>query len=155
MFLFSSRRRHTRFDCDWSSDVCSSDLHEVVGDHDGGESEGFAARDQSLQGFRRRRLTAGREIESVSHGSHHTSVQSRASAGGAPAPRRPAARTAGLAGGRRVNALSWRPHPMNFDFTDAERAFAEEIRRFLRANSPETFAVDGMDAGYGSGANSR
>src|SRR2546430_13434120 len=34
-FFFSSRRRHTRFDCDWSSDVCSSDLkfyhlrHEV------------------------------------------------------------------------------------------------------------------------------
>src|SRR6266853_530220 len=28
-FFFSSRRRHTRFDCDWSSDVCSSDLgHE-------------------------------------------------------------------------------------------------------------------------------
>src|SRR2546430_10194779 len=24
--FFSSRRRHTRFDCDWSSDVCSSDL---------------------------------------------------------------------------------------------------------------------------------
>src|SRR5256886_3678046 len=24
-FFFSSRRRHTRFDCDWSSDVCSSD----------------------------------------------------------------------------------------------------------------------------------
>src|SRR2546427_5226023 len=28
-FFFSSRRRHTRFDCDWSSDVCSSDL--VIG----------------------------------------------------------------------------------------------------------------------------
>src|SRR2546430_5252917 len=28
LFFFSSRRRHTRFDCDWSSDVCSSDLHE-------------------------------------------------------------------------------------------------------------------------------
>src|SRR2546430_8543901 len=27
-FFFSSRRRHTRFDCDWSSDVCSSDLDE-------------------------------------------------------------------------------------------------------------------------------
>src|SRR5256886_305784 len=27
-FFFSSRRRHTRFDCDWSSDVCSSDLRE-------------------------------------------------------------------------------------------------------------------------------
>src|SRR2546430_12347898 len=25
-FFFSSRRRHTRLDCDWSSDVCSSDL---------------------------------------------------------------------------------------------------------------------------------
>src|SRR5256886_8152243 len=28
-FFFSSRRRHTRFDCDWSSDVCSSDLHTL------------------------------------------------------------------------------------------------------------------------------
>src|SRR5256886_9518438 len=26
IFFYSSRRRHTRFDCDWSSDVCSSDL---------------------------------------------------------------------------------------------------------------------------------
>src|SRR5690606_39300139 len=26
LFLFSSRRRHTRFSRDWSSDVCSSDL---------------------------------------------------------------------------------------------------------------------------------
>src|SRR5436305_9608434 len=26
VFLFSSRRRHTRFGRDWSSDVCSSDL---------------------------------------------------------------------------------------------------------------------------------
>src|SRR2546430_822227 len=29
-FFFSSRRRHTRFDCDWSSDVCSSDLHALA-----------------------------------------------------------------------------------------------------------------------------
>src|SRR2546430_16630424 len=28
-FFFSSRRRHTRFDCDWSSDVCSSDLSRM------------------------------------------------------------------------------------------------------------------------------
>src|SRR2546430_10769473 len=28
-FFFSSRRRHTRFDCDWSSDVCSSDLRQI------------------------------------------------------------------------------------------------------------------------------
>src|SRR5438034_4659190 len=26
LFFFSSRRRHTRSLCDWSSDVCSSDL---------------------------------------------------------------------------------------------------------------------------------
>src|SRR5260221_4295420 len=37
-FFFSSRRRHTRSLCDWSSDVCSSDLsgitlrHRSVGD---------------------------------------------------------------------------------------------------------------------------
>src|SRR5688572_32866746 len=29
LFFFSSRRRHTRFDCDWSSDVCSSDLAAI------------------------------------------------------------------------------------------------------------------------------
>src|SRR5690606_41048774 len=29
-FFFSSRRRHTSFSCDWSSDVCSSDLLDRV-----------------------------------------------------------------------------------------------------------------------------
>src|SRR5690242_21324830 len=29
-FFFSSRRRHTRLTCDWSSDVCSSDLEVDV-----------------------------------------------------------------------------------------------------------------------------
>src|SRR5436190_8939110 len=32
-FFFSSRRLHTRSLCDWSSDVCSSDLQDG-GDHD-------------------------------------------------------------------------------------------------------------------------
>src|SRR5206468_6035533 len=31
VFFFSSRRRHTRSDRDWSSDVCSSDLGMVPG----------------------------------------------------------------------------------------------------------------------------
>src|SRR3989344_5149676 len=31
MFIFSSRRRHTRLTCDWSSDVCSSDLGAAGG----------------------------------------------------------------------------------------------------------------------------
>src|SRR5256886_5316781 len=55
-FFFSSRRRHTRFDCDWSSDVCSSDLvgarsdpagvqHPLPADHDDhhGGADGYAA----------------------------------------------------------------------------------------------------------------
>src|SRR5690606_35475338 len=29
VFFFSSRRRHTRFSRDWSSDVCSSDLYAL------------------------------------------------------------------------------------------------------------------------------
>src|SRR5690606_39742388 len=32
-FFFSSRRRHTRFSRDWSSDVCSSDLRRFPLDH--------------------------------------------------------------------------------------------------------------------------
>src|SRR5438034_518853 len=36
LFFFSSRRRHTRSLCDWSSDVCSSDLrYPVAGAGDG------------------------------------------------------------------------------------------------------------------------
>src|SRR5215467_14830570 len=36
MFCFSSRRRHTRLQGDWSSDVCSSDLEKRIAlDHDG------------------------------------------------------------------------------------------------------------------------
>src|SRR5690242_1753380 len=30
VFFFSSRRRHTRLTCDWSSDVCSSDLQPWI-----------------------------------------------------------------------------------------------------------------------------
>src|SRR3989475_11123447 len=38
LFFFSSRRRHTRFDCDWSSDVCSSDLvQRALADKGGAE----------------------------------------------------------------------------------------------------------------------
>src|SRR2546426_4203741 len=32
MFFFSSRRRHTRLQGDWSSDVCSSDLELAQGE---------------------------------------------------------------------------------------------------------------------------
>src|SRR5437762_14259390 len=33
LFFFSSRRRHTRYIGDWSSDVCSSDLYEGQPSH--------------------------------------------------------------------------------------------------------------------------
>src|SRR6266581_495995 len=33
VFLLSSRRRHTRWTGDWSSDVCSSDLWPAEADH--------------------------------------------------------------------------------------------------------------------------
>src|SRR5438270_2016608 len=52
-FFFSSRRRHTRFDCDWSSDVCSSDLLEGTGILHGDRAH--AARPAIL----RRRTTLG------------------------------------------------------------------------------------------------
>src|SRR2546430_11339625 len=35
LVFFSSRRRHTIFDCDWSSDVCSSDLPSRAGSMQG------------------------------------------------------------------------------------------------------------------------
>src|SRR2546429_3849209 len=55
-FFFSSRRRHTRCSRDWSSDVCSSDLNNVVGiDGDGKylyDQVGFDDFNGSLQATR-------------------------------------------------------------------------------------------------------
>src|SRR2546430_2479856 len=44
VFFFSSRRRHTIFDCDWSSDVCSSDLQPPGPDAGGGTRLAVRAR---------------------------------------------------------------------------------------------------------------
>src|SRR5690242_21962578 len=41
-FFFSSRRRHTRLTCDWSSDVCSSDLVELASHEAGAVHVGVA-----------------------------------------------------------------------------------------------------------------
>src|SRR2546430_12195191 len=57
-FFFSSRRRHTRFDCDWSSDVCSSDLslqpifvasEETSGNHSRRLRQGTILSNQSVR----------------------------------------------------------------------------------------------------------
>ena len=44
---------------------------------------------------------------------------------------------------------------MEFAFTAEEEAFREEVRRFLAGHPLESYPLDGMDAGYGSGAHSR
>ena len=44
---------------------------------------------------------------------------------------------------------------MEFAFTTEEQAFREDVRRFVAEHPGERFPLDGMDAGYGSGAHSR
>src|SRR5260370_4016396 len=59
-FFFSSRRRHTRFKCDWSSDVCSSDLCDFslksgsVTSRSIGRAARFPAEKRNGSGWRRR-----------------------------------------------------------------------------------------------------
>src|SRR3972149_3480896 len=70
VIFFSSRIRHTRFGCDWSSDVCSSDLRGRVGP---GHRLGRGGNSRAPQGGARRgegRCRAGRVPLSLrnSHG---------------------------------------------------------------------------------------
>ena len=44
---------------------------------------------------------------------------------------------------------------MKFAFTPEEEAFREEVCGFVAEHPPEGYPLDGMDAGYGSGAHSR
>src|SRR5688500_20404305 len=69
MFFFSSRRRHTRLQGDWSSDVCSSDLFEGSSGqrepegHEGGEDD--EGGDQPEAGRARGRALEGRQEAEV------------------------------------------------------------------------------------------
>src|SRR5690606_39543818 len=54
-FFFSSRRRHTRFSRDWSSDVCSSDLGLIV-------SERLSAELSPVLGRARQAHQEGRDL---------------------------------------------------------------------------------------------
>src|SRR5436309_11454769 len=77
-FFFSSRRRHTRFSRDWSSDVCSSDLATRRGTQLGprrrderGRKDRRQAAGAAGHGVRRRRLevrAASRDRKSVVEG---------------------------------------------------------------------------------------
>src|SRR5206468_7731583 len=54
LFFFSSRRRHTRSDRDWSSDVCSSDLLGRIGSPPEGGYRGLASGGEPSAGGVRR-----------------------------------------------------------------------------------------------------
>src|SRR5690625_7142288 len=53
LFFFSSRRRHTRWPRDWSSDVCSSDLYSFDIDEAGLVASYEAQRDAYIRFFER------------------------------------------------------------------------------------------------------
>src|SRR6266853_3174301 len=59
-FFFSSRRRHTRFDCDWSSDVCSSDLPWEGSPRQGGLHRGDTPGSQQVEDDVARRFAGDR-----------------------------------------------------------------------------------------------
>src|SRR5438477_9983737 len=48
-FFFSSRRRHTRLTCDWSSDVCSSDLACVLSARPSSAARIWLARSEGIR----------------------------------------------------------------------------------------------------------
>src|SRR5260370_5860490 len=60
-FFFSSRRRHTRFKCDWSSDVCSSDLSGAKHDRSAGTAPGSCS--EGLGGVLERERRRDRDLE--------------------------------------------------------------------------------------------
>src|SRR2546430_8680058 len=76
-FFFSSRRRHTRFDCDWSSDVCSSDLRfSQVSEPDNQASASLVGeqdvRSAGMIGFHQFAMHRG---ESLDHGTQVSSAK--------------------------------------------------------------------------------
>src|SRR5690606_40604589 len=54
LFFFSSRRRHTRFSRDWSSDVCSSDLTELLIQRIAGRAQAEGRADDNPESVRNR-----------------------------------------------------------------------------------------------------
>src|SRR5260370_19833307 len=79
IFFFSSRRRHTRFKCDWSSDVCSSDLNADSGKKEVNNTKNPEASERSSNRNGdippERRLLLGNASDQVGDPRHRTIVQ--------------------------------------------------------------------------------
>src|SRR5260370_25272646 len=77
-FFFSSRRRHTRFKCDWSSDVCSSDLLLDIRDTlqiSPGQQKDVRDQDDFFRLLRRNTEAAGIFVQLAGDlGSWHTAI---------------------------------------------------------------------------------
>src|SRR5690606_39704843 len=84
-FYFASGRRHTRFSRDWSSDVCSSDLGNLLRRHDAHDVYlDAAARIADLEGVRRAAvLTAELRRQGVAPGEVEAALEGSAP----PSPR--------------------------------------------------------------------
>src|SRR5688500_20353125 len=79
VFFFSSRRRHTRLQGDWSSDVCSSDLEIAFETRQ--TADGGIERRAAGEGHRHNRLVFTTGIE-IGRASCRERVESSGGAGG-------------------------------------------------------------------------
>src|SRR5215204_5408249 len=77
-FFFSSRRRHTRSLCDWSSDVCSSDLRELA--RALGRHVGVGLHNHRLLREVERRAEENRKLYESLKGSYNDTVRAFAAA---------------------------------------------------------------------------
>src|SRR5438034_4441816 len=71
-FFFSSRRRHTRSLCDWSSDVCSSDLGCAA--ESGRASQGWRPQGRGARRVDRSSARIARDRKSTRLNSSHTVI---------------------------------------------------------------------------------
>src|SRR5690625_8032865 len=83
-FFFSSRRRHTRWPRDWSSDVCSSDLAEAARTRLMAIFDLTHVQAEYILELRLRRLTKFSQVDLEAERSEERRVGKESRAGGGP-----------------------------------------------------------------------
>src|SRR5690606_6845206 len=144
-FFFSSRRRHTRFSRDWSSDVCSSDLAAALSGRAVGRAA--AARRAGARADARSAGAAARRAAGRARSRHPPrtagadarAVRDAGQDRGAGDPRRRRGRLAG----RHAGAAARRPHRAAGQRTRAGRVARRSVRGAVhdRATQPGRGAV--------------